>query len=101
MRDLVAHLKYFEISYILRSENARTDALSRLATSAYGILGRTLVESLEQPSINRAEEVLQLTTELSWMDPIVQYLTDSTSPKNPVEAKRLRWMASQYVMMNG
>ena len=60
-----------------------------LATSAYGTLGRTLVESLKQLSIDRAEEVLQLMTEPSWMDPIILYLTDRTSPEDPVEAKRL------------
>ena len=101
VRDLVVHLKYFEISHIPRSENARANVLSRLATSAYGTLGQTLVESLEQLSIDRAEEVLQLTTEPSWMDPIVRYLTDGTSPEDPAEAKRLRWTASQYVMMDG
>ncbi|XP_073101285.1 uncharacterized protein [Elaeis guineensis] len=101
VRDLVAHLKYLEISHISRSENARADALSRLATSAYDTLGRTLVESLEQPSIDRAKKILQLTIEPSWMDPIVQYLTDGTSPEDPTEAKRLRWVASQYVMMDG
>ena len=90
MRDLVAHLKYFEISHILRTENTRADALSRLATSTYGALGRTLVESLEQPSIDKAEEVLQLMIEPSWMDPIVQYLIDGISPEGPAEAKRLR-----------
>ena len=30
MRDLVAHLEYFKISHIVRSKNARADALSRL-----------------------------------------------------------------------
>ena len=85
----MAHLEYFEIFHIPRSENARADALSRLATSAYDTLGRTLVESLEQPSIDRAEEVQQLATEPSWMDPIIRYLTDGTSPEEPAEAKRL------------
>ena len=101
VRDLVTHLKYFEISHIPRSENTWADALSRLATSAYDALGRILVESLEQPSIDRAEEVLQLATEPRWMDPIVQYLTNGTSPEDPTEAKRLRWAASQYVMVDG
>ena len=97
----MTHLKYFEISHILRSENAQTDALSRPATSAYDTLGRIFVESLKQSSIDRAEEVLQLVAESSWMDPIVQYLTDGTSPEDPAEAKRLRWAASQYIMMDG
>ncbi|XP_073104413.1 uncharacterized protein [Elaeis guineensis] len=100
-KDLVARFGYFEISHIPRSENVRADVLSRLATSAYDALGRTFVESLERPSIDRPKEVLQLAAKPSWMDPIVQYLTDGTSPEDPVEAKRLQWSASQYVMMDG
>ena len=94
VKDLVAPFKYFEIFHIPRAENARADALSRLAISDYGTLGRTFVESLEQPSIDRVEEVLQLTIEPSWMDPIVQYLTDRTNPEDSAEAKRLRWTTS-------
>ena len=101
VKDLVARLGYLEISHIPRSENARADALSRLATSTFDSLGRTFVENLEQPSIDRVEEILQLTAEPSWMDPIVRYLTDGISPENPAEAKWLRWSASQYVIMDG
>ena len=35
------------------------------------------------------------------MDPIVRYLTDRVLPVDPSKAKRLRWMASQYVIING
>ena len=59
VKDLVARLRYFKISHIPRSENARADALSRLATSAFDSLGRTFVENLEQSSIDQAEEILQ------------------------------------------
>ena len=101
VKDLVAPFKYFEISHIPRAENAQVDALFRLATSDYGTLGRTFVESLERPSVDRVEEVLQLAVEPSWMDPIAHYLTDGSTPEDPAEAKRLRWAASQYVMIDG
>ncbi|XP_073112115.1 uncharacterized protein [Elaeis guineensis] len=81
VKDLVAPFEYFEISHISRAENARADALSRLATSDYGALGRTFVESLERPSIDEVEEVLQLAVGPSWMDPIAQYPTDGSTPK--------------------
>ena len=71
------------------------------STSAYDALDRTFVENLEQPSIDKIEEVLQLTAEPSWMDPIVRYLTDGVSSEDPTEARRLRWLASQYVIMDG
>ena len=45
--------------------------------------------------------MLQLNDEPSWMDLIIQYLTNKTLPTDPSEAKRLRWTASQYILMNG
>ncbi|XP_073110085.1 uncharacterized protein [Elaeis guineensis] len=101
VKDLLAPFQYFEIFHIPKAENARADALSRLATSDYGTLDRTFIESLEQPSIDKVEEVLQLATEPNWMDPITRYLTDESTPEDPAEAKRLRWATSQYVMVDG
>ncbi|XP_073109552.1 uncharacterized protein [Elaeis guineensis] len=72
VKDLVTPFKHFEISHIPRAENARADALSRLAMSDYDALGRTFMENLGRPSIDKVDEVLQLTTESSWMDPIVR-----------------------------
>ncbi|XP_073107371.1 uncharacterized protein [Elaeis guineensis] len=97
VKDLVAPFEYFEISHIPRTKNARADVLSRLATSDYCALGWTFVESLERSSVDEVGEVLQLVAEPSWMDPIAHYLTDGSTPEDPAEAKRLRWMASQYV----
>ena len=59
------------------------------------------IEYLEQPSIDKIDEVLPINNESSWMDPIIQYLTDEILPKNLSEIKRLRWMALQYILMNG
>ncbi|XP_073104404.1 uncharacterized protein [Elaeis guineensis] len=101
VKDLVASFGYFGISHIPRTENARADALSRLATSDYGTLGRTFVQNLERPSIDEVEEVLQLAAGQSWMDPITRYLIDGSVPEDPAEAKRLRWAASQYVIIHG
>ena len=35
------------------------------------------------------------------MDLIIQYLTNRSLFADPLEVKRLRWMASQYILMNG
>ena len=100
MKDLTSTLKYFEIFHIPRTENARADTLSRRATSSFNSLDRTFVECLEQSSIDKVEEVLQITDEPSWMDPIVRYLADRTLPMDSSEAKQLRWMVSRYILMN-
>ncbi|XP_073111211.1 uncharacterized protein [Elaeis guineensis] len=62
VKDLMAPFGYFGIFHIPRAENARADALSRLAMSDFGALGRTFVQNLERSSIDEVEEVLQLAT---------------------------------------
>ena len=87
VKDITSVLKYFEIFHIPRTENARADALSRLTTTTFNSLGRTFIKYLQQSSIDKVEEVLQINDESSWMDPIIQYLTDGTLPTDPSEAK--------------
>ena len=101
VKDLTSTLKYFEIFYIPRIKNAQADILSRLtSTSSFNSLDRTFIEYLEQLSIDKVEKVLQLTDEPSWIDLIIQYLTDGTLPMDPSEVKRLSWTVSQYILMN-
>ena len=47
VKDLTSTLKYFEISHISRTENARADVLSRLATTSFNLLGRIFIECLK------------------------------------------------------
>jgi len=62
VRALSSQLEHFEIIHVLRSENSRADALSRLATTALESLRHTFVEHLETPSIaEEAAEVRRLT----------------------------------------
>ena len=42
----------------------------------------------------------QINNESSWIDPIIQYLTNGALLGDSLETKRLRWMASQYMLMN-
>ena len=44
--------------------------------------------------------MLQIKDKSNWMDPIIQYLTNETLPTDSSEAKQLRWMVSQYILMN-
>lgn len=85
---------YFEIFHIPRMENARADALSRLATTGYEELDRTFVEHLNEPSIYRANEIQQVTYKLSWMDAYINHLIDGSLPSNPSEARQIKWTTS-------
>ena len=74
--------------------------LFRLAITSFNSLDRTFIKYLEQLSIDKIEEVLQIDDEPSWMDSIIQYLTDGILSINPSEVKWLWWMALQYILMN-
>ena len=43
----------------------------------------------------------QIDTEPSWMDPIIRFLNEGELPEDKAEAKKIRWMASQYVILDG
>ena len=63
------------IEVIPRSKNSNADALAKLALirDAY-LLDAVFVEFLTEPNIHLQQGVMELTQELSWMDPIVAYL---------------------------
>ena len=60
VKHLISTLKYFEISHISRIKNAPVDELFRFVTTSFNSLGRTFVKCLEQPSIDKVKEVLQV-----------------------------------------
>ena len=100
LQALTPSFKLFEICHVPRAENSRADLLSKLATSASDQLGRTYIEYLERPSIDQDDEVHCADQEPSWMDPIIRYLSHGDLLSDSVEAKRLRWMASQYILLD-
>ena len=89
MKDLILTFKYFNIFHIPRMKNAQADTLSRLTTTSFHLLGRTFIKYIEWLSIDNVDEVLQINDKPSWMDPIIQYLTNGILPGDLLEAKRL------------
>ena len=100
VKELTPSFQYFNILHIPRKNNTPVDSLSHLATSSVNRLGRVGIEYLDRPSIDEPEEVQQLSQEPSWIDPIRKYLVKGTLPENSAEAKKLRWKASQYVILD-
>ena len=100
VKELTPSFQYLNILHIPRKDNTSADSLSHLATSSVSRLGRVGVEYLDRPSIDEPEKVQLLSQEPSWIDPIRGYLIEGTLPENPVEAKKLRWRASQYVILD-
>ncbi|GMN47900.1 hypothetical protein TIFTF001_017086 [Ficus carica] len=59
------------------------------------------IERLDQPRIERKEQVLCSENATTWIDPIVRYLTESQLPENREEARRIKNTSARYTLING
>ncbi|GAA0174451.1 hypothetical protein LIER_27840 [Lithospermum erythrorhizon] len=97
------HAKVIEVSqgfkrvifeHIPRTENERTDRLSRLATTYYSKLPEGVyIEICDQPAYN--EEVIKSIAGCNatdWSEPITEYLTQGVLPSDSQEAKKVEVM---------
>ena len=85
-------------------ENARADALARLASATRTELRRTIpIEVLAGRSIDEDLTMNFITLDLgsSWMDPIRAYIEKGELPTDKLAAKKLKFKASRYVLTNG
>ena len=78
VRELIKKFTRVQVKHVPRAENSRVDALAKLATASQEDLSRLiLIEHLPEPSISiDNEEVSPMMSELSWMDPIWDYLVE-------------------------
>ena len=89
----------FNIKQIPRSENARADLLSKLATSDPAELPKgILFEVLKHPSTEEPQLVMDIDHGPSWVDPLITYLRDGILPQDAKEARKLRNQASRYIL---
>ncbi|GKA79940.1 reverse transcriptase domain-containing protein [Tanacetum coccineum] len=81
-----------------RSKNKRVDALSKLASSSFAHLRKSVsvevvpCRSIEAKAINTIEEVGDLD------GPIISYLTNGALPEEQIEARKIRIKAPQYLV---
>ena len=101
VKDLASNFTAMNILQILRTENVRADLLSKLTIVGTTNLKRTsYLETLEKPSIEEPK-VMQTDLEPSWIDSILCYLQDRMLPADRDEAKKLRYIAPQYLFYDG
>ena len=87
------------IVVIPRSKNANADALAKLASTRDAeLLDTASVEFLAEPIIKPQSEIMELTQEPSWMDPIIAYLKNGELPEEKMEARILQLKAARYVL---
>ncbi|KAL5568810.1 hypothetical protein UlMin_025385 [Ulmus minor] len=84
---------------IPRNENTNANALARLATGLEDSLLKTVpLEILDEPSIDKHQQVDAISDKPTWMDPIIAYLRDGTLPQDKFEARRLRYRSARYFL---
>ena len=96
VRDLLKKFVLVQVRHAPRAENSRADALAKLATALQA------VEYLTEPSIDLCDvEVAQVGSELSWMDPIWDYIIDGCLPDDPKEAAKIRTRSARFTNHKG
>ncbi|XP_027174611.1 uncharacterized protein LOC113774254 [Coffea eugenioides] len=101
VHQLTAYFESFEIQRIPRSQNRRADALSRLASTSFSELNKTvLVEVLSEPGY--VEEVAcPVHSEDIWMSPFILFLGQGILPGDLAEARRIQRKAARYALRDG
>ncbi|KAL5539243.1 hypothetical protein UlMin_045288 [Ulmus minor] len=87
-KELLGQFDTVTITQIPRNENTNADALARLATGLEDSLLKTVpLEILDEPSIDKHQQVDAISDKPTWMDPIMAYLRDGTLPQDKFEAR--------------
>ncbi|KAM0977043.1 hypothetical protein ACFX2C_019871 [Malus domestica] len=96
---LLKHFHY-QITQIPRVANSHADALARLTSAVEDKIGRKIqIELLAAPSTMVAE-VCNLQQGDSWITPIYRFLAHGTLPNKKVQAKKIRYKATHYLIIN-
>ncbi|KAL5556819.1 hypothetical protein UlMin_039055 [Ulmus minor] len=56
------------------------------------------LEILDEPSIDKRQQVDAISDKPTWMDPIIAYLRDGTLPQDKFEARRIRYRSARYFL---
>jgi ribonuclease HI len=98
-KSLLSKFDSVQVEQIRREYNSHADILAKLATALESDLHRTVtVEVLNAPStlIDTVDRVCGISTEASWMDPLIAYLRDDCLPQDPKAANVIKRKASRY-----
>ncbi|KAK0600343.1 hypothetical protein LWI29_013963 [Acer saccharum] len=102
-KELLERFKEYRIVHVPREENEKADALAKLASATINIWPNNIsMIRLLQPSIVKTKELGAVFGERnSWITPIKEYLVNDVLPSDPLEAKRLKYRATRYSVLNG
>ncbi|XP_027182223.1 uncharacterized protein LOC113780640 [Coffea eugenioides] len=101
VHQLTAYFESFEILRIPRSQNRRADALSRLASTSFSDLNKTvLVEVLDEPGY-LGEVACPVHLGDMWMSPFILFLDQEILPEDRAEARRIQRKAARFALREG
>ena len=92
-QQLQKNFESFDLQHLPRGGNTYTDSLATLATpSAQNLPRIILVEDLSRPSEEKGKMVCVtlVRVRLSWMDPIIQFLSKDILPEDKSDAEEIR-----------
>nr|GEZ23978.1 reverse transcriptase domain-containing protein [Tanacetum cinerariifolium] len=100
VRALANGFRMFSIKQVLRSENKKADALSKISSTSFAHPSKqVLVEELKEKSINEVEVLAVLEEEgNTWVTPIYECLIEGTLPTyaNNARAQKLAPITSLW-----
>ncbi|XP_071714536.1 uncharacterized protein [Rutidosis leptorrhynchoides] len=91
VHNLADQFEAFQVSHVMRGQNKKANALSKLDALAFNHLGkRGLIEELHAKSIVMMPLVAPVKESSStWMTPIIAFLKDGTVPADSADAKKV------------
>ncbi|XP_048503079.1 uncharacterized protein LOC125498829 [Beta vulgaris subsp. vulgaris] len=101
IKEEIKTLKRFVLDHVPRSENHQADALSKLASSAEGDKPRIVFWEIKPVKNIDRKEVLFLSRENVWMNPIIEYKKTGRLPTDPLEAKYVKARDKWFELWDG
>ncbi|XP_029153203.1 uncharacterized protein [Arachis hypogaea] len=98
VKELSKQFKEVTIQHVLREKNTREDLLSKLTSTKPGAGNQSLIQGMiKEPAVT-----LHLTKiDLTWMDPIANFLENGKLSDDEKMARALRREAAKYVIIQG
>ena len=98
VRRLLDKFESVHVAQIGREHNSHVDILAKLATTLESDVQRIVcIETLDRPSFqNQRISVCSVSSQPSWMDPILSYLVDNKLPEDRKETNMIKRKASKY-----
>lgn len=98
VRDLAQSLKSFYIKQTPHGENARADALSKLASTSFSHLTKKVLVEIHPGRRIDNKQVDLITTTPYWIIPLTDYLLHVIVPDNPTEARKIKIKDPKFVV---